>query len=156
VVSQTSSPLSRREAELRKTLEKWKAFRTKQFQRRQWEQAEAAARAAAEAERRQQVATSQAALAIEAEKAAAMSRMSQAAQVRAEADLARYRLQSQAWGRPQLFVPGVGFVPYPYAIARPLFGTVRPVLPGRVEIQPVPQGRIEIQIPDAAPAPSAD
>jgi hypothetical protein len=46
--------------------------------------------------------------------------MAAAAQQRARVAEARYRLESQALGQSQIFVPGEGFTPYPYSTAQPL------------------------------------
>jgi hypothetical protein len=62
----------------------------------------------------------QARLALEAQRTAALSQISAAAAQDAATNQQRVRLQSQALGQPQVFVPGQGFVPYPYGIAPPI------------------------------------
>ena len=52
-----------------------------------------------------------------AERNAALRNMAGAAQQQAEAAQAQFRLNSQIAGAPQVFVPGVGMVPYAYGTA---------------------------------------
>jgi hypothetical protein len=59
-------------------------------------------------------------LQILAQQTAAMQQMAAAAQMEAANNNARLRLESQALGQSQIFVPGVGMVPYPYSIIQPI------------------------------------
>jgi hypothetical protein len=60
-------------------------------------------------------------LRILAQQTQAMQQMAEAAQMNAAANNARARLESQALGQSQIFVPGQGFIPYPYSIIQPIF-----------------------------------
>jgi hypothetical protein len=59
-------------------------------------------------------------LRILAQQTQAMQQMAEAAQMNAAANNARARLESQALGQSQIFVPGQGFIPYPYSIIQPI------------------------------------
>jgi hypothetical protein len=111
-------------------LEKRKSVRQHQLVARQQRLAEAAVRAREQAEREAKEAPLREArendrvrLQLEGQRVQALRELSDAAQRDAQTNRARYQLQTQALGQPQLFVPGEGFVPYPYAIIPP----VRPV-----------------------------
>jgi hypothetical protein len=56
-----------------------------------------------------------------------MQQMANAASLEASANAARARLESQALGQPQIFVPGQGMMPYPYSIVPPLNPYVYPL-----------------------------
>jgi stage V sporulation protein SpoVS len=58
-------------------------------------------------------------LEMEARRTAAMQALGAAAMQQAQTDAARYRLQTQQAGIPQVYVPGQGMVPYPGAIGGP-------------------------------------
>ena len=65
-------------------------------------------------------------LRILAQQTQAMQQMAEAAQMNAAANNARSRLDSQALGQSQIFVPGQGMVPYPYSIIQPVVPFVPP------------------------------
>jgi len=65
-------------------------------------------------------------LRILAQQTQAMQQMAEAAQLNAAANNARARLDSQALGQSQIFVPGQGMIPYPYSIIQPLVPVVPP------------------------------
>ena len=58
-------------------------------------------------------------LAIEAQRAQALQRMGAAAEQDAATNRARLGLETQQAGVPQIFVPGVGMVPYAGGVAAP-------------------------------------
>ena len=76
-------------------------------------------------------------LRILAQQTQAMQQMAEAAQMNAAANNARARLDSQALGQSQIFVPGQGMVPYPYSIIQP---AVPFVPPQGVPVTPVNPG----------------
>jgi hypothetical protein len=61
----------------------------------------------------------------------AMQQMAEAAQMNSAANNARARLESQALGQSQIFVPGQGMIPYPYSIIQPIvpYGANPGILP---------------------------
>ncbi len=59
-------------------------------------------------------------LQIEAGQVRALNNMAAAQQANAATNAARFRVYSQQAGVPQIFMPGVGMVPYAYGIASPL------------------------------------
>jgi hypothetical protein len=78
-----------------------------------------------------------------AQQTQAMEQMAEAAQMNAAANNARARLESQAFGQSQIFVPGQGMIPYPYSIIQPIvpYGPnpglpITPVNPGVTPQQP--------------------
>ena len=58
-------------------------------------------------------------LAIEAQRAQALQRMGAAAEQDAATNRARFGLETQRAGVPQIFIPGVGMVPYAGGVATP-------------------------------------
>lgn len=78
-----------------------------------------------------------------AQQTQAIQQMAEAAQMNAAANNARARLESQALGQSQIFVPGQGMIPYPYSIAQPIVPfvpttilPVTPTNPGAATTQP--------------------
>jgi hypothetical protein len=129
-VQGSGAPSARRQEELQRTLAKRKSVRQQQLEARQQRRAEAAIRAREQAEREAREAplreareNERARLQLEGQRVQALRELSDAAQRDAQVNRARYQLQSQALGQPQVLVPGEGFVPYPYAIIQP----IRPV-----------------------------
>jgi hypothetical protein len=116
-------PGARREAEIRKTIEKRKEARQRMHlqgrQRRDQDRAQAEAEAKVAAVRAAQ-ARDQYLMTQEAQRTQALQGLAEAARVQAQSDRARYVLESQALGQSQVLVPGQGFAPYPYSIAPPL------------------------------------
>ena len=104
---------------LRKTLEKRKAqaaIKAKSSSAARSEKAKQAERQheldlRTEAQRQQ--------MAIEAQKAQAIERLGAAAEQNAATNRARFGLETQQAGVPQIFVPGVGMVPYAGGVAAP-------------------------------------
>jgi hypothetical protein len=116
----TPRPGARQQAEIRKTIEKRKGVRQRTLQqRRDRDRAEAEAEAklapVRAAQARDQFLRMQ-----ESQRTQALQGLAEAARVQAQAARARSVLESQALGQPQVFVPGQGFVPYPYSVAPPL------------------------------------
>jgi len=117
------APGARQQAEIRKTIEKRKQGRQRMLlqrqQRRDQDRAEAEAGAKLDQVRAAQ-ARDQYLLIQESQRTQALQGLADAARVQAQSDRARYVLESQALGQPQVFVPGQGFAPYAYSIAAPL------------------------------------
>jgi hypothetical protein len=120
---------SRYQAELRTTAELRKARQAagararaarREVERGEWE---------AQARARDAAAAHSADAALKAAQAQALRGLSDAARRLAAAAEAFYRLDSQRAGAPQLFVPGEGFVPYPYGVAPPAWYLPRPPRP---------------------------
>lgn len=124
--SSQNRPTSLRKEEIRKTLEKRKARAAMKARSRAATRAEMTKQAEWQREYQLKMAPfleaqrqQQARLAIEASQAQALDRLGAAAEQEAATNRARYRLQTQQAGVPQIFIPGEGLVPYQGGIASP-------------------------------------